>query len=179
MSDNVSRKPLLLLAWLTATACSIHVFESLIMRLLPVPFIRIGLSNVIVMYLILEKKPGEALIVNVAKSVVGGVVTFTLLTPATLLSLGGGFAAILAMWIACQARLGFSPFGVSVCGAVAHNLAQLALIKLFVLPAADVFVLTPILLLLGLLSGILTAWIFLLVRAKFAQLEMKKDELER
>ena len=79
-----SPKPLLMLAFLTATACSIHIFESLIMRLLPLPFIRLGLSNIVMMYLIFEKKPLQAIVVNITKSIVGGAVTFTLLSPATL-----------------------------------------------------------------------------------------------
>ena len=45
-------KALLVLAFLTATACSVQIAENLIMRLLPLPFIRIGLSNVIILYLI-------------------------------------------------------------------------------------------------------------------------------
>lgn len=162
-------KPLLALAFLTATACSIHVFESLIMRLLPVPFIRLGLSNIVVMYLLFEKKPLQAIVVNVTKSIVGGAVTFTLLSPATLLSLCGGLAAIFAMWAAIAANPGFSEYGVSICGAVAHNLVQLILVQTLILPGTRVFVLTPLLLFLGLLSGILTAWILLLAKARFDQ----------
>jgi len=105
--------------------------------------------------------------------------TFTLLSPSTLLSLGGGLAAILVMWLACRLRLGFSPFGISIAGAVAHNLAQLVLVKTIVLPGADVFVLTPILLVLALLSGMLTAGIYLAARAKFENLGTTSDEDQR
>jgi len=165
-----------MLAFLTATACSIHIFESLIMRLLPLPFIRLGLSNIIVLCLVLEKKPLQAVAVNVTKSIVGGAVTFTLLTPATLLSLCGGLAAILAMWVADKSAWGFSPFGVSIAGAEAHNLIQLLVVHLVVLPGSGVFVLTPILLLLGLFSGMVTAWILLLIQAKFKQNELENNE---
>ncbi len=161
--------PLLLLAFLTATACSIHVFESLIMRLLPLPFIRLGLSNIVVMYLLFEKKPLQAFVVAVTKSLVAGAVTFTLLSPATLLSLCGGLAAIFAMWAALAANLGFTEYGVSVSGAVMHNIVQLFLVQKVVLPGTQVFVLTPLLLFLGLLSGILTAWILLLIKERFAK----------
>ncbi|HOZ00687.1 MAG TPA: Gx transporter family protein [Candidatus Syntrophosphaera sp.] len=173
MSVTVPKtKPLLFLAFLTATACSIHIVESLIMRTLPVPFIRLGLSNIIVMYLVSIRKPWEAVAVNITKSIVGGAATFTLLTPATLLSLGGGLAAVLAMWAAYNLRLGLSMYGVSVCGALAHNLAQLVLVRQVVLPGTRVFVLTPILLFLGLLSGILTAWILLLAQKKYDNTEI-------
>lgn len=167
-------KDLLVLAFLTATACSVQIAENLIMRLLPLPFIRIGLSNVVILYLIQRKQVLNAVIVNVTKSLVGGIVTFTLLSPGTLLSLGGGFAAVLVMWAADRLPLGFSVFGISVLGAVAHNLAQLSIVKSVVLPQADVFVLTPILLVLALISGFVTAWILLAVQAKY-QLQRFND----
>ncbi|HQF67539.1 MAG TPA: Gx transporter family protein [Candidatus Cloacimonadota bacterium] len=160
-------KALLVLAFLTATACSVQIAENLIMRLLPLPFIRIGLSNVVILYLVQRKQVLNAVIVNVTKSLVGGIATFTLLSPGTLLSLGGGFVAVLVMWAADRLPLGFSVFGVSVLGAVAHNLAQLSIVKSIVLPQADVFVLTPILLVLALISGFVTAWILLAVQAKY------------
>ena len=178
-ASGLRTRPMLWLAFLTATACSVHIFESLIMRLLPLPFIRLGLSNIIVMYLILQGKTLPAIAVNISKSLVGGLMTFTLLSPSTLLSLGGGLAAILVMWLACRLRLGFSPFGISIAGAVAHNLAQLVLVKTIVLPGADVFVLTPILLVLALLSGMLTAGIYLAARAKFENLGTTSDEDQR
>lgn len=171
-------RPLVMLAFLTATACSIHVCESLIMRLLPLPFIRLGLSNIIVLYLVLQKQPLQAIAVNLTKSILGGAVTFTLLTPATLLSLCGGFAAILAMWAAHRSKLGLSVFGISIIGAVAHNITQLFLVQRVVLPGSRVFVLTPILLLLGLFSGIVTAWILLLIQAKFKLIGSEIDEKE-
>lgn len=165
--SSLTKKPLLFLAFLTATACSIHVFENLIMRLLPLPFIRLGLSNVVVLYLILKNQAFNAIAVNVAKSLIGGMITFTLLSPATLLSLSGGMAAIFAMWAVYHLPLGFSEFGVSVVGALAHNLTQMIIVQQVVLPGANVFILTPLLLFLGLISGVLTAWILLLVKTKY------------
>ena len=164
------------LAFLTATACTIHIFESLIMRLLPLPFLRLGLSNIIVMYLILKGKPLQAVLVNVTKSIVGGAVTFTLMTPATLLSLGGGLFAILAMWLACIANLGFTEIGISICGAVAHNLMQLILVQTLVLSGTRVFVLTPLLLFLGLFTGIITAWLLIIAEARFNIIKTDSNE---
>ena len=179
MTSAITKKPatpLIRLAFLTATACSLHVFESLLMRMLPVPFIRLGLSNIVVMYLILESHPMQAIFVNLTKSVIGGVLTFNLLTPGTLLSVCGGLAAIISMWFAYNSKVGFSTYGVSICGALAHNFVQLVVVQRFVLPDANVFVLTPILLLLALFSGILTAWILLSVQASYDHLKTGKDE---
>lgn len=166
MTPKAPPKPLLTLAFLTATACSIHIVESLIMRLLPLPFIRLGLSNIVILYLILRRHTCQALIVNVTKSLIGGVATFSLLTPATLLSLGGGLTAIFAMWAGDRLPLGLSKYGVSIVGAVAHNLTQLLLVRYVVMPGTNVFILTPILLILALFSGIVTAWLLMLVENK-------------
>lgn len=169
-------KRLLELAFLTATACSIHIVENLVMRFLPLPFIRLGLSNVVVLYLIMQNRVLEGVVINATKSIVGGAVTFTLLSPGTLLSFGGGMAAILAMFLARRIPLGLSVFGISVCGALAHNLTQLTLVKCIILPGTRVFMLTPLLILFALISGILTAWIMLLVESKYHHSRLNQNE---
>jgi len=172
-----NRRPLIFLAFLTAMACSVHIVESLISRSLPIPFLRLGLSNVVVLYLIMEGKFWQAVAVNLSKSLIGGVATFTFLTPGTLLSLGGGIAAILVMQLALSSHLGFSIYGISLAGATAHNLAQLLLIKWVVLDQPGVFMLTPILLFLGLISGLLIAWIARVVFPRITELRQSEDDL--
>ncbi len=170
------RNPIIFLAFLTATACSIHIFENVIMRMLPVPFIRIGLSNIIVLYLIMEGKTLSAVVVNVVKSLIGGIATLTLLTPGTLLSLVGGLCAIIAMLAAKNLKAGFTVYGISILGAVAHNLAQLVVIRYVVMLYRQVFMLTPILIFLGMFSGILTAWLMEFVRDKIKETRFEDNE---
>lgn len=154
---------LLGLAFLTAAASSLHIVENLLMRLLPLPFIRIGLSNVVILYLIYKNMPWQALIVNLSKSVLGGLFTFTLLSPATVLSVSGGLAAIFAMLLAKWLKLGFSIFGISICGAIANNIIQLAIVHAFIVKSNQVFVLTPLLLSIALLNGSVIAYITLYI----------------
>lgn len=147
------------LAFLTAIAVSIQVFESFIFRVIPLPFIRVGLSNVVILYLIWHDCPLSAVIVNITKSLLGGLITLTLLTPATILSLGGGLAAILVMVVFRWLRLGLGLFGISILGAIAHNLTQLVLVRWLLIKSQAVFMLTPILLLIALVSGSLIAFV--------------------
>lgn len=147
------------LALLTALAVTIQVFESFIFRVIPLPFIRIGLSNVVILFLVWNNHPLSALVVNVSKSLLGGLVTLTLLSPSTLLSLGGGLAAIAIMVLARWLRLGLGLFGVSILGAIAHNMSQLILVRWLLIKSPGVFMLTPILLLIALVSGSLIAFI--------------------
>ena len=145
--------------FLTATAAGIYIVESLIMRVVPLPFIRLGLSNIVILYLVWHRQLGAAILVNIAKSVIGGIVTFTLLSPAILLSIGGGLTAILGMSLALMLRPRFSVFGISIVGAICHNLAQLILVRYIIIEQSGVFLLTPILIFFGLISGLVTAYI--------------------
>jgi heptaprenyl diphosphate synthase len=172
--NSAKEHQLLQLAFLTAAASSIHIAEGLIMRMLPVPFIRIGLSNIVLLYLIQRNQPLAAITIGVAKSLIGGMVTLSLLSPGTLLSLVGGLSAILAMITVKWLRLGFSIFGISIVGAIVHNLTQLALVRLFLIHSDRVFMLTPILISIGLLSGSVIAYISLYIDAKFSFPGLKK-----
>ncbi len=169
--SNVKGNSLFFLAFLSAIACSLHIVESLITRALPLPFLRLGLSNVIILYLIVNNKAWQAIIVNITKTLVSAVITFTFLSPSTLISLGAGLAAVLAMLLAQKSRLGFSIYGISICGATAHNMAQLIIAKWVILDRSEVFVLTPILLFLGLVSGLITAYILQLFSHRIEEIK--------
>lgn len=171
-----SRSHLISLAFLTALACSVHILESFIARTLPLPFLRLGLSNVVVLHLVMERRFGSALLVNIAKSLIGGVATFTFLSPGTLLSFGAGLMAVIFMELARRMRLGFSIYGISIVGATAHNMTQLLLIKWVVLDSRGVFVLTPILLFMGLLSGMLIARISLAAFPRIKELRLLEND---
>ena len=157
---------LLNLALYTALAASIHVIEGLVMRMLPVPFLRIGLSNVVVLYLLWKNDFIGAMIVSLAKVFLGGLITLTLLSPSTLLSGAGSISALLIMQLAQKLRLGFSIFGISIIGAICHNLAQLFVVRITIIQSSRVFMLTPILILIGLISGSIVAYLVLYADAK-------------
>lgn len=168
------QKRWLFLAYLTATASIVHVVESLIFRALPIPFLRIGLSNIVLIYLVLQKDIFAAFVVAILKAIIGGVATFTLLSPTILFSLCGGLSAVLVMGLASFVRPKFSVIGVSILGAIAHNLAQLAVARIVVIKSDSVFVLTPILILFGLISGMLTSGIYLYLMQKIPGLKALK-----
>lgn len=129
------------------------------LRALPLPFIRIGLANIVVLYLLMQDKLGSALLVNILKSLIGGVFTFTLLSPATMLSLSGGLVSLLVMGLLIKYNPGFSIIGISIAGALSHNLVQIGLVRLFVIKSDSVFGILPVLLVLGLISGYIVAYV--------------------
>lgn len=165
-----------LLAYLTATASGIYIVESLLLRILPLPFIRLGLSNIIVLFLVWNNKLPEAVIVNASKSIIGSIVTFSLISPTLVLSFVAGLFAIISMWIAMFLRPKLSIIGVSIMGSVVHNLTQLVLVRLIIIPKNEVFVLTPILVFFGLISGIITACLTLYVSEKLPLLKAEDEK---
>jgi heptaprenyl diphosphate synthase len=105
---NISNKSTLTqLAFYTALAATIHIVEDLIMRMLPLPFIRVGFSNIVILYLILHHKIWEAFVVNISKTLLSGIVTLTLLSPSTILSLTAGITAIVIMVLVSWFHLGW------------------------------------------------------------------------
>ncbi|MCB5252485.1 MAG: Gx transporter family protein [Candidatus Cloacimonadaceae bacterium] len=167
------------LAFLTATASVIYIVESLIFRMLPLPFLRLGLSNIVVLYLVWNRRIFSAVIVNLAKSIVGGVATFTLLSPTVILSVSGGFIAVLIMSAGLLMRPRFSLIGISILGAISHNLTQLVLARYLIITNDSLFVLTPILILFGLISGIITAYISYYLEEKIPALKASTWKKEK
>jgi heptaprenyl diphosphate synthase len=159
MQERAISRSCLLLAFLTATACSVYIVENLLLRALPLPFIRIGLANVVVLYLLLNNQPGSALLVSILKSLIGGVFTFTMLSPGTVLSLSGALISLGVMSLLIKFNPGFSIIGISIAGALSHNIVQIGLVRLFIIQTDSVFGILPVLLVLGLISGYIVAYI--------------------
>ena len=157
----------MLYAFLTATASSVFIVESLVMRVFPIPFIRLGLSNIVILYLVMSRNYVAAILINFVKSIIGGIFTFSLLTPATTLSVGAGISSALLMCLFHKAKLGFSIYGISIIGAVTHNVVQLMIVRVILIPSSKVFMLLPVLLSLALLSGIFIGYLcYILMNSK-------------
>ncbi len=152
MTKGFSVRKITLLALFSAAAVAISVFEGMLplTPLMP-PGAKAGLSNIIVMFLAAEVSLPSAIAVAVFKAV------FALVTrgaTAAAMSLAGGLLSCLVLWLVARSRP-FGLVGIGIAGATAHNLAQLAVAILLVGPAIRYY--APIMLLLGILSGIVTA----------------------
>ena len=123
--------------------------ESLLPPLMAVPGVKVGLPNIVILFLLYRYGWREA----------GGVSLIRLLLSAALFT---GFAAFFyglagaALSLAGSTMLKksdrFSPLGVSVAGGVLHNLGQIALAAL-VLNSGYLFAYLPVLLLSGTVAG--------------------------
>lgn len=112
---------------LVGVSLVLHVAEGLFPS--PLPFVRLGLANVVTLFALLAMGVRVAMAVVILRVAIASVFAGTLAGPAFALSMGGGLAAALGMGAA--ARLGSPPLGVvgvSMIGAACHNLAQLGVV---------------------------------------------------
>ena len=120
------------------------------------PGMKLGLANVVVMYALLFMGPGQALVLDLLKA----LFVFLVSGPtAGFLSLCGGLLSLAVMWLLYDV-LPWRPtwFILSVCGAFGHNVGQLLGAGMLISSAMSLYY-APIMLVLGLVMGALTALI--------------------
>jgi heptaprenyl diphosphate synthase len=141
------------IALLSAYAIGLHGFESLLPS--PIPWLRLGLANIITLITLLLYGLRPAIMVTLIRVILVSLFKGTFLGPSFLLSFGGGITSALAMGfvISVAPRL-FSVIGLSIIGALFHNIAQLFLgYFLFIQRIEAVLLITPFIILLGTLTG--------------------------
>lgn len=112
-------------AILVALALALSYVERFIplQLLIPLPGVKLGLANVVTLIALYALGPKQAFCIVVLRcalgSMFGGGVT------GRLFSLTGGLLSMGAMSVCKRSRL-FSVYGVSVLGAAAHNVGQIA-----------------------------------------------------
>jgi len=146
-----------MLSLLTAAALVLFLFEALVPA--PLPWVRLGLANVMTVTVLYLYGARAAFWVTLLRVVLGSLLVGAFLAPAFFLSLGGGVLAVAVM--AAARALGsrsLSIVGVSVLGAVAHNAGQLAVLSLFFLRGRDAVHLLPYLTLSATLLGAFTGF---------------------
>ena len=124
--------------------------ESALIPPLPVPGLKIGLSNIVTMYCLFCMGRREAYMIAVLKSM---FVLFTRGAVGAAMSLAGGLASVTVMLGAEREKRSF--LFISVCGGLAHNAGQLFMAAA-VLKSAMVFYYFPALALFGIAMGVLT-----------------------
>ena len=134
-----------------ALALILSYVESLLPPLMAVPGVKVGLPNIVILFLLYRCGWKEAAAVSglrllLTAALFTGFAAFFYGLSGAVLSLAG--AALLK-------RSGrFSPLGVSAAGGVLHNLGQIALAAL-VLDSGYIFAYLPVLLLSGTAAGAL------------------------
>jgi heptaprenyl diphosphate synthase len=141
------------IALLSAYAIALHGFESLLPS--PIPWLRLGLANIITLVALYLYGLRVAMMVTLIRVTLASLFTGTFLGPSFMLSMGGGVTSTLAMGcVLSYAPRVFSPVGLSVIGALFHNSAQLLLAYVLIVQRIGaILIVTPFIVLLGVLTG--------------------------
>ena len=142
-------------AILAALALALSYVEGMFPMPVPLPGFKLGLANIVTLFALYTLGAPSALAILLVRVLLGAM--FAGNASALIYSLLGGFAAMAVMIALSRAR-GLSVYGVSIGGAAAHNIGQVAAAMLTLGNAAPAAYL-PLLLVVAVFSGALTGLI--------------------
>ena len=150
------------IARLSAAAIALSLAEAAIP--LPLPGVKPGLANIIVLVVLVRWGWRDAAWVSLLRVFAGSLLLGQFLAPGFFLSLTGALASLvtLAAAVHLPARF-FGPVTLSILAAFAHLGGQLLLVRLWLVPHEGVLYLIPVLTLAatvtGLVNGLAAAWL--------------------
>ncbi len=155
MQNKLTPRRIALLSALLAVSLVLSVVETMLGTLipLPIPGVKLGLANIISMFLLSYFSLPAALTVGILRSFAaslftGGFGMFLYSAPGVLLS-------ILAMFAALKTLKALSIVGISMIGACIHNVAQVG-VAVLTTGETQLFYYAFILLIVGAVSGTIT-----------------------
>jgi heptaprenyl diphosphate synthase len=148
---------------LTTLAAALGLLETLLPNPFPLPGVKLGLANIVTLLVLYLYGLKEGLTVALLRVCFVSFLTGTFFSVGFFLSLSGSILSTLVMAFCRRLLPGLSILGVSVIGAVAHNMGQLGAAS-FLIQTGYIFYYLPILLLAGIPTGILTGYIAGLLR---------------
>jgi len=141
------------MALLTAIALTIFMVEARLPGLVPVPGVKLGLSNIVTVYAVFVLGPKKAAMILACRIFLGAVFSGQMST--ILYSGAGGFCAIL-ITIASRKFLSRKQIWVAgVLGALAHSTGQMAM-AIFLTSTPSLAVYLPVMLMIAIFTGAFT-----------------------
>ena len=141
-----------LLGVLTAGAVVIAILESFIPSI-GIPGIKLGLANIVILVVLYELGILDAIMVNLIRVIVVGLVRGTFLSFGFLMSLTGAAMSLAVMILFYLLVRKFSIIGVSVIGALFHVIGQI-LIAMIYLGTSYVVLYLPVIGLSAIITGV-------------------------
>ncbi len=146
-------RKLTLLAVYTAVALTIFTAESFLPPPAPLPGVKLGLSNIVTLWLLMHTKAADALWVLLARILLASFFAGQMLS--LLYSLAGGLLCFAVMAVLFRLLGGKYIVFVSIFGALAHNLGQIA-VAVFVTRLPSMLAYLPVLAISGVITGTFT-----------------------
>ena len=146
-------KRLTQMALLCAIALTIFMVEAQIPPLVPMPGVKMGLSNIVTVFAVFMLGPGEAAVILAGRIFLGAVFAGNFST--ILYSAAGGACAILVT-IALRKVVTKKQLWVAGCvGAIAHSIGQMAMAVL-ITGTPGLLVYLPIMIVCSIITGLFT-----------------------
>ncbi len=154
---------------MSGLAIALNVLEFFI--ILPIPFIRIGLSNVITLFFIYKEEYKIAIGITIVRIIVSNFLTSKLFSIFFMMSFFGGVASTLFMiFFYLIFKNFFSITTNSISGAIVHNMVQLLIFSLLMSNFSIIKNLWITFLIISLIAGVITAYFaFNLLNHEFKQ----------
>ena len=158
-------RKLTLMAMLTAVALIIFVVEAQIPALVPIPGIKLGLSNIITVFAVFMLGSWEAALILAARIFLGAVFAGNFST--IFYSAAGGVCAILVTILLRKVLTKKQLWVAGICGAIAHSIGQMAM-AITLLQTPGLIAYLPIMIVASMISGAFTGFCaqFLVNRGK-------------
>lgn len=134
---------------LIALAFILSYLEKMIMLPVPIPGIKVGLANLVVITALYLMGPKHAFVLSMIRIILVGFTFGNLST--ILFSFAGGILSWMIMVLAQKIK-GLSMTGVSILGGVGHNVGQIVA-AMFVVNSTTLLYYLPVLILSGLVAG--------------------------
>lgn len=134
---------------------------------LPVPFVKIGLSYIVILIGLYLFGIKISIIVAISKVIVASVFFGYFLSPVFFISLAGNFGAVISMALFLKLfNKKFSIIGISVIGAVTFNIVQVFFSYMLFIKQNQIFSFLPVIIILSLLTGFFIGIISLITLEK-------------
>lgn len=138
--------------------------------LIPIPGVKLGLSNIVVLFALYTMKPIDAFVISVIRIFIAGLLFGNPMTIAY--SFVGGMLSLLVMWLLKKTKL--SIVGVSMVGGICHNIGQLA-VAVVLTETVRIAYYLPVLLLSGMITGLLMGLVANLVVDRVNKIKKQFD----
>jgi heptaprenyl diphosphate synthase len=160
-------KKLAALSLLTSLSLAVFVIESAIPPFVPIPGIKIGLANIVTLYMLFSSgswRLKDSLLVLLARILLSSLIAGHPLT--LVYSFTGGVLAFLGMVFTLKVFKKAYPMIISAAGGVLHNIGQISA-AVFLLNNFSVIYYLPPLLISGIIAGLFNGFIiFYLMKGK-------------
>ena len=149
----MSTHKLTLLALFTAISLAIYAIESAVPPLVPIPGMKLGLANIVTLYLLLNNTWKDAILVLLSRILLSSLLFGQALS--LIYSLAGGFLSLFVMAVTMRLLCKKMTFLTGAMSGLAHNMGQLTVAYIFT-ATPGVLSYLPFLTLGGILTGLFT-----------------------